>query len=139
MRNNEYRARGDLNPFLKKINEILAEKEISPSNLSKMAGLGSSTLSNLLKRNNVPSVATLEKICAVIDTPLSSFIKEIEDENPELFIRARSGVIKYDPHSKRKKQIMNDWSALPISDRNETMKQIIDIYGKDGDSADKEP
>ena len=95
-----------------------------------MAGLGSSTLSNLLKRNNVPTFSTLEKICAVLDIRMSSFIKDIEDNNPELFIDARSGIQRYDPLLKRKRQIIEDWSALPVNDRNETLNHMLEVYKK---------
>ena len=130
MRQRANRLRDDLNPFLGKINIILNERNISPTHLSIMAGLGSSTLSNLLKRNNVPTFSTLEKICAVLGVKMSAFIKDIEDDNPELFIDARSGIQRYDPLLKRKQQIIEDWSALPVNDRNETLNRMIDAYGE---------
>ena len=118
----------ELNPFLKKINAILIERDLTPTSLSLLAGLGSSTLSNLLKRNNVPTFSTLEKICAVLNIRLSSFIKDLEDENPELFYESRSGIKRYDPLSKRKKQLVDDFSALPVSDQNETLKRLLESY-----------
>ena len=121
--------RDDLNPFLSKINTILGEKNISASYLSHMAGLGSSTLSNLLKRNNVPTFSTLEKICAVLGIRMSDFIRDIEEEHPEVFFDARTGIMRYDPLQKRKKQIIEDWSALPINDRDETFQKMLDTYG----------
>ena len=130
MRQRANRLRDDLNPFLSKINLILNERNISPTHLSIMAGLGSSTLSNLLKRNNVPTFSTLEKICAVLGIKMSSFIKDIEDDNPELFIDAHLGIQRYDPLQKRKQQIIEDWSALPVNDRNETLDRMLETYGK---------
>ena len=129
MRLRAKQQRDDLNPFLNRINLILIERNLSASSLATMAGLGSSTLSNLLKRNNVPSFNTLEKICAVLGVRMSDFIREIEDNNPEIFIDARLGIQRYDPLMQRKKQIIDDWSALPISDRDETLKYMIGTYG----------
>lgn len=128
--------RNDLNPFLKKINSILIEKNLSPTYLSVMAGLGSSTLSNLLRRNNIPSYATLEKLCAVLDLKTSSFIKEIEDQNPEMIAKIRSGVKKHDPNSYLKKQIIDEWSGLPVNDRNETFNRMRELVENDGDDKD---
>ena len=130
MRQRANRLRDDLNPFLSKINIILNERSISPTHLSIMAGLGSSTLSNLLKRNNVPTFSTLEKICAVLGVKMSTFIKDIEDENPEIFIEARLGIQRYDPLLKRKQQIIEDWTALPVNDRNETLERMLESYAK---------
>ena len=130
MRQRANRLRDDLNPFLSKINIILNERNISPTHLSIMAKLGSSTLSNLLKRNNIPTFATLEKICAVLGMRMSAFIKDLEDTHPEMFIEVRSDIQRYDPLQKRKQQIIEDWSALPVNDRDETLSRMIDAYGK---------
>ena len=129
MRHRLYCTSGELNPFLRKICAILNERNLTPTSLSVMAGLGSSTLSNLIKRNNVPTFTTLEKVCAVLGISLSSFIKSIEDEDPQIFANARSGIKRYDPLSKRKKQIADEISALPINDRDEMLKQILEKYG----------
>ena len=60
---------------------------------------------------------------------MSSFIKDIEDEYPDLFMGVRMGAKKFDPLSSRKKQIIKDWSALPLSDREELVKYMLD-YNK---------
>ena len=128
MRKREYQLRDDLNPFLRKINSILIERNLTATNLSTMAGLGSSTLSNLIKRNNVPTFSTLEKICTVLGIRMSEFIRDIEEWHPELFIDARSGIQRYDPLHKQKQQIIEDWAALPVSDRDETLKYMLKAY-----------
>jgi len=92
-----------------------------------MAGLGSSTLSNLIKRNNIPTFSTLDKICTVLGVSMSSFIKDIEDENPVLFNALGSGAQRFDPLSSVKKQIIKEWSALPSGDRNEILNHMINI------------
>ena len=120
--------RANLNPYLKKLHAVIGEKGLTPTSLSIMAGLGSSTLSNLLKRNNVPTIPTLEKICAVLSMRLSVFFAEIEDENPGIYDTAKKGVQRYDPMLRRKKQIVDEWSALPVNDQAETLKVMMDTY-----------
>jgi len=99
---------------------------MSPSYLSAKAGLGTSTLSNLMKRNNVPTISTLDKICAVIGVRLSTFIKDIEDENPEISRSARTGIQRHDPSSEKKDHVFNVWTALSVGDRNETLKRMME-------------
>jgi len=134
MRNTLSYSLGDLNPFLVKIIDCMNEMHLTPSRLSKLAGLGSSTLSNLIKRNNVPSFSTMERICAVYGIHLSSFISDIEGDNPDIINNARSGVQRYDPLSDRKNKIVGDWSALPVRDRDETLSRILEVYGAQRES-----
>jgi len=129
MRNRIYPESGELNPFLKKICAILKDKGLSPSSVSSMAGLGPSTLSNLIKRNNVPTVATLMKVCTVLDITMSSLIKDIEDDNPELFKNASLGAKRHDPMSLLKKQILDDFQALPVKDKQDTLRRMQKKYG----------
>jgi len=126
-----------LNPYLKKINAILAEMNLAPSRLSVMAGLGSSTLSNLIKRNNVPTLSTLDKICAVLDIRLSAFIFEVERDNPEMSRNTRRGIQKFDPLLIRKNKLIEDIDALPVSDRNETINRLFEKYGSPDNKSNK--
>ncbi|MCL2059527.1 MAG: XRE family transcriptional regulator [Oscillospiraceae bacterium] len=138
MRHRANNQRDDLNPFLRKIKSVLIERDISASHLSVLAGLGSSTLSNLLKRNNVPTIPTLMRVCAVLGVRLSDFIRDLEDSYPEIFLEANSGVQRYDPLSRRKQQLIADWSALPVSDQGETLRRMRETYaGNDGDEDEK--
>ena len=117
-----------LNPYLKRISNLLIELNITPSYLSKVAGLGTSTLSNLLKRNNVPTIASLDRICAALGIRLSSFVKEVEDENPEMFVSVRADTKRIDFLVERKRRIVDAWSDLPENDRSETLKRMIEEY-----------
>ena len=142
MRPRVYRSGDDLNPYLKKINAMLIELDVTPTRISIMAGLGVSTLANLMKRNNVPTISTLDKLCAVFGMPLSSFILEVEIEYPELSSSARYGLYKYDPKLFRKNRIVEEWAALPVGDRKDTLDRmyIIDEARRDEESkeSDKE-
>lgn len=58
--------------------------------LAKESGLSQSTLSNIFKRNTVPSIVTLEAICRAFNITLSQFFAEgdlieITPELKELF------------------------------------------------------
>jgi hypothetical protein len=59
---------------------------------------------------------------------MSEFIREVEDSHPELFFEARSGVQRYDPLRRRKQQIIEEWSSMPVNDRNETIKRMLETY-----------
>jgi len=140
MRQRVHYSGADLNPYLKKINRLLSETNLAPSRLSVMAGLGSSTLSNLIKRNNVPTLATLDKICAVLDIQLSDFIYEVEKEYPEMSKSTRKGITRFDPLSSKKDRLVEDIAALPLNDRNETIGRLLERYGhKGGDAGNGAP
>lgn len=58
---------------LKRIDEIMARQHLNDYQLSKLSGLSTSTISNMRKRNTIPSIATLEYICESFDITLSQF------------------------------------------------------------------
>ncbi len=64
---------------LARIQELLNERKMSMYQLSRLAGIPQSTLSNLFIRYNAPSIATLEKICEAFGITMSEFF-ESEDE-----------------------------------------------------------
>jgi transcriptional regulator with XRE-family HTH domain len=128
MRKRVYYTSGNLNPFLSKINDILIDINLSPTSLSTKAGLGSSTVSNLLKRNNIPTVSTLVRICAVLGIRVSAFFQDLEENYPELFHLEHSGIQRHDPLLKRKNQIIEEFAALPVSDRNEMIERMLNEY-----------
>ena len=59
-----------------RIRELLEERGWTEYRLAKEAGLSQSTISNLFKRNTVPSVSTLELICGGFGISLSQFFSE---------------------------------------------------------------
>ncbi len=63
---------------LKRLEEILAKREMSYYQLSKISGVPTSTLSNMRKRGTTLTIPTLEYICDSLDIPLSQFF--IEDD-----------------------------------------------------------
>lgn len=58
---------------LRRIKQLLEELKWSMYKLSKAFGVSQSTLSNMLNRNNVPFIGTLEDICKGDGITLSHF------------------------------------------------------------------
>ena len=69
-----------------KLRQLLADRGWSEYRLSKESGLSESTIANIFKRNNVPTIATLEAICDGLGITLSQFFAEDEmvELTPEL-------------------------------------------------------
>lgn len=61
---------------LKKITQLLDEHNWTLYRLAKEAKVSYSTLNNTFHRNNVPSVATLLRICKGFDITMSEFFDE---------------------------------------------------------------
>lgn len=59
-----------------KIKELLAQREWTAYRLSKNSGLAESTITNILKRNTVPSIPTLEAICKGFGITISQFFAD---------------------------------------------------------------
>ena len=61
---------------VKRINELMTTQELTEYQLAKFSGLADSTISNMRRRNTVPSVPTLEQICKALDISLSQFFAD---------------------------------------------------------------
>lgn len=74
-----------------RIRQLMDERQWTEYRLSKESGLSQTTISNLFRRNNAPSLPTLEAICKALDISLSQFFSEgtdameLTDEQRELF------------------------------------------------------
>lgn len=62
----------------KRLHELLNERGWSEYKLAKTCGLSESTIANVFRRNSVPSLATLEAICAGFGITLAQFFTEGE-------------------------------------------------------------
>lgn len=69
-----------------RLRQLLRERGWTEYRLSKECGLAQSTIGNILRRNTVPSVATLETICRGFGISLAQFFAEGEQAEltPEL-------------------------------------------------------
>ncbi|MCL2563429.1 MAG: helix-turn-helix transcriptional regulator [Oscillospiraceae bacterium] len=73
-----------------RIQQLMNERDWTEYRLAKEADLSQSTIANLFKRNNTPSIPTLEAICRGFGITLSQFFSEgnfveLTDEQKELF------------------------------------------------------
>lgn len=73
----------DLN---QKLQKMMKERNWTAYRLAKESGLSESTLTNLFKRNTLPTIPTLEAICDAFGITLSQFFAEAEmvELTPEL-------------------------------------------------------
>lgn len=69
-----------------RLRQLLQERGWTEYRLSKKCGLSQSTIGNIFRRNNVPSIATLETICKGFGITMSQFFAEGEmvEFTPEL-------------------------------------------------------
>lgn len=65
---------------IKRIDEIMEKQDLTDYQLSKISGLSTSTISNMRKRNTIPSIATLEYICDALQITLSQFFADDQTE-----------------------------------------------------------
>lgn len=66
----------ELNKILTQIQHLLSERNWSLYRLSKEASIPYSSLNSLFLKNNQPTIATLEKICAGFHITLAEFFSE---------------------------------------------------------------
>lgn len=75
----------------KRIKNLMEERGWTDYRLAMESGLSHSTVSNMFKRNNAPTIPTLEAICKAFGITLSQFFAEGEeaviltDEQREIF------------------------------------------------------
>ncbi len=69
-----------------KLNQLLKEHGWTYYRLSKNSGLSESTVTNIFKRNTIPSIPTLELICKGFGITLSQFFADgdMVELTPEL-------------------------------------------------------
>ena len=70
----------------KRLRQLLTERGWTEYRLAKACGLNQSTIANIYRRNTVPSIATLEKICQGFGITLSQFFADgsMVELTPEL-------------------------------------------------------
>jgi transcriptional regulator with XRE-family HTH domain len=86
---------------LERIRNLLIERNWTEYKLAKEAGLPQSTISTLFRRNNLPSIPTLEAICGGLGITMSQFFAE--QELVELTAEQRA--------------FFNDWAVLSPEDK----------------------
>ena len=71
---------------LARLRELMQARGWTEYRVAKESGLSESTIANIYRRNNVPTVATLEAICAGFGISLSEFFAKdnMTEITPEL-------------------------------------------------------
>ena len=64
-----------------KITSLCEKCDISKYRLSQLSGISQSSLGRIMAQENLPSLITLEKICAALGVTLSQFFQEGNSEN----------------------------------------------------------
>lgn len=69
-----------------RLRQLMTERGWTAYRLAKESGLSESTLANIFKRNTVPSISTLEAVCAAFGISLAQFFAEQDmvELTPEL-------------------------------------------------------
>ena len=99
-----------------RLRKILNERGWTYYKLSKSSGLSESTVTNIFKRNTIPSIPTLELICKGFGITLSQFFADgdMVELTPDL------------------KQIFDGWSNLTPKQKQAVI-QMIDAMKNDSD------
>lgn len=96
-----------------RLRRLMEERGWTEYRLSKECGLSESTLANIFRRNTVPSISTLEAICAGFGITLSQFFAEgdMVEMTPEL------------------KELFECWICLTAEQKDAVM-QIIRVLNR---------
>lgn len=76
----------NVNPILKKINDLLKEREWSYYKLAQEADLPYSSISSMFQKNTQPTLPTLEKICSGLHISMSEFFSEKPPYREDTFL-----------------------------------------------------
>ena len=99
---------------IQRIDDIMKERGWSYYKLSIESCLSSSTITNIYRRNTVPSITTLEAICNAFGITLSQFFAEEED-----FVQL----------SPEQKEMFDNWLCLSESQKK-IVAEIIEEFKK---------
>ena len=92
--------------ILNKITELRVSKGWSEYELAKNSGLPQSTISSWYRKNMLPSISSLEKICSGLGITLSQFFSETND-NVTLTEEQKNLLKKYSSLTKSQKEKLN--------------------------------
>lgn len=91
-----------------RLKSLMDERKWSEYRLAKEAGVSQTTITNLFKRNNLPTLPTLEAICKAFNITLAQFF--IEDDTIELTSSQKELLRKWNALSAEQQKIM--WTFL---------------------------
>ena len=97
-----------------RLQKLLKERNWTEYRLAKEGGLSMSTLQNIYKRNTIPTIETLERICTAFGITLAQFFAEGDmiDLSPEL------------------KRLINGWANLTL-EQKQAIQTVVDAFNHD--------
>lgn len=69
-----------MNLILKTLKNLMDKKGYSENRLSGISSVPQSTINSMFKKNNMPSIATLDQLCSALDISMSRFFYIVEQE-----------------------------------------------------------
>ncbi len=98
----------------KRLQQLLDERGWTRYRLAKECGLSEATIANIYKRGTLPSIATLEQICAGFKITLSQFFADNEtvELSPEL------------------KELFDEWMFLTAEQKDAVLNMIKTMKAK---------
>ena len=87
------------------VQELCKERSWTYYRLAKEADIPYSTLNNMMNRNNIPTIPTLQKLCDAFGITLSDFFRD-ESENSQLTQPQKEMIELYNRLSLEKKKIL---------------------------------
>ena len=97
------------NNVIRRIQELCRERNITVYKLAQLSGIPKNTLSNMIADDRVPTVPTIEKICAGLGITLSQFFTS-DGVYPEL--------------TEKQKQVLLVWEKLSPGNQELTLKYM---------------
>ncbi len=98
--------------ILGRITQLRENRGWSEYRLAKEAGIPQSTLTNLYKRENSPSVSTLEAICHAFGLSLAQFFSGIDDKQQL---------------TDDQRNLLESWALLPQNQKEKVMGYILGL------------
>lgn len=99
--------------ILQRLAELQSQYGWSDYRIAKEAGLSPNTVSNIYRRNNIPSMTTLEALCKAFGITMAQFF-------------ADNDMIEVTPEIK---ELVDRWSAL-TAEQKTVIWQILKTYEK---------
>lgn len=95
MKANTNERRKRVSPILQRITELRTQRGWSEYRLAEYSGVAQSTISSWYQKSYLPSLASLEKICAAFGISLSQFFAEVNGEPISLTAEQRQLLEKW--------------------------------------------
>ena len=94
------------NYIIDRIEQLCEQKQMSRYRLAQKSGIAQSSISTLLNRQSIPTIATLEKICKGLDMTLAQFFAG-DEYMPDLTEEQKDLLAKWNKMDEHEKELVN--------------------------------